>query len=74
MESKACTRRTIASGDYALVEQCSCGSIHLTIGAVTLRVSASALPSLAATVGDAARAVVLRGAFAPAAALDGVLS
>lgn len=74
MDSKACTRRTIASGDYVLVEQCSCGSVHLTIGAVTLRLAASALPSLAATLGDAARSVVLRGAFAPTSTMDGVLS
>jgi hypothetical protein len=74
MDRKACTRRTIAAGDYALVEQCSCGSVHLTIGAVTLRLADSALPSLAATLNEAARAVVLRGAFAVSAPLDGVLS
>lgn len=74
MDSKACTRRTIACGDYVLVEQCSCGSVHVTIGAVTLRLASSALPSLATTLGDAARALLLRDALHPSAALDGVLS
>lgn len=74
MDSKACTRRTIAAGDYVLVEQCSCGSAHVTIGAVTLRLASSAIPSLAATLSEAARAVVLREAFAPSLRADGVLS
>ena len=67
-------RRTIASGDFVLVEQCSCGSVHLTIGAVTLRLAASALPALATTLIDAARSVVLRGALSPAAVTDGLAS
>jgi hypothetical protein len=53
----SCTRRTLATGDYMLVEQCSCGSVHLTIGAVTLRLATSSIASLAATLDDAARAI-----------------
>lgn len=64
MKSQECTRRTLAANDYMLVEQCTCGSVHITIGAVTLRLASSAIPSLAATLGDAARALVLRDAFA----------
>lgn len=36
-----------------LVEQCSCGAVHVTIGAVTLRLAESALPSLATTMTEA---------------------
>ncbi|MGN6110987.1 MAG: hypothetical protein ACTHU0_38170 [Kofleriaceae bacterium] len=74
MDSKACARRTVAAGDYMLVEQCTCGSVHLTIGAVTLRLSSSAIPSLARTLEDAARTMVLRDAFAQRARIDEVLS
>lgn len=64
----------IAAGDYVLVEQCSCGSVHVTIGAVTLRLASSALPSLATTLNDAARVLILRDALHPSAAFDGALS
>ena len=74
MEGKPCTRRLLASGDCVLVEQCSCGSVHVTIGAVTLRLAGSALPAIASTLGDAARALVLRGALAPSAVLEGAVS
>jgi hypothetical protein len=50
-----CARRTLAAGDFALVEQCSCGAVHLTLGAVTLRLVAGVIPSLAATMEEAAR-------------------
>ncbi len=69
-----CTRRMLAAGDYMLVEQCSCGSVHLTIGAVTLRLSRTAVPSLAATLNDAARAVVFHDALALPARGDEALS
>lgn len=57
-----------------IVEQCSCGSVHVTIGAVTLRLAASALPALATALTDAARSLVLRGALSPAAVADGAVS
>jgi hypothetical protein len=74
MNDAACRRRTLAVGDYMLVEQCSCGSVHLTIGAITLRLSSAAIPALAATLGDAARALVLHEAFTPVADASEVLS
>jgi hypothetical protein len=49
----------LAVGDFALIEQCSCGSVHLTIGAVTLRLASAAIAPLAATLHEAARALVL---------------
>jgi hypothetical protein len=45
----------LAAGDFATVEQCSCGSVHVTIGAVTLRLQASAITPLAAALSEAAR-------------------
>lgn len=74
MDRAPCTRTLIASADHVVVEQCSCGSVHLTIGALTLRLPSTALLELAATLGDAARAIALRGAFAPSASLEGAVS
>jgi hypothetical protein len=54
-----CSRRVLAAGDFAIVEECSCGSVHLTIGAVTLRLAADALPAVASVLGEAARTLVL---------------
>jgi hypothetical protein len=74
MNGNACTRQTLASSDHILIEQCSCGSLHVTIGAVTLRLASSAIASLAATFGDAARAMILREAFVASARANDVLS
>lgn len=74
MNGSACTRKLLAASEHMLVEQCSCGSVHVTIGAVTLRLASSAIPALATTLGDAARALVLRDAFAPAASTNEALS
>ena len=68
MIDRECLRRPLAAGEYMIVEQCSCGAVHVTIGAVTLRLSAGALPSLASTLSDAARQLVLHDAFAHATA------
>jgi hypothetical protein len=57
--------RTVLSGKRGLgsVEQCSCGSIHVTIGAVTLRVAACALPALAELLTEGAAALAAREQF-----------
>jgi ABC-type branched-subunit amino acid transport system permease subunit len=55
----------LATGDLATIEQCTCGSIHVTIGAVTLRLSADALALLAAATTEAARTVMLDRALRP---------
>ena len=52
--TQPCARRVLASGDCTLVEQCSCGHVHLTIGAITMRLDPSVLPSLAETMQTAA--------------------
>lgn len=54
--------RTLLSGKRGLgsVEQCSCGSVHVTIGAVTLRVAACALPALAELLSEGTAALAAR--------------
>jgi len=74
MDRPGCTRQLLASSELAQIEQCSCGSVHVTIGALTLRLAASAIPSLALTLGDAARALLLHDAFVHAARPSDALS
>ena len=57
MDSFSCSRRHLASGDFSLIEQCSCGSVHVTIGAITLRLAPTALPDLASVLATAAQAL-----------------
>lgn len=64
-KTKSCTRRTLAVGDVAVVEQCLCGTVHLAIGAVRLQLPACMVASLADTVQEAARAIERDPAFAP---------
>ncbi len=54
MERDLCRRQLLARGPFALIERCSCGAVHLTVGAVTLRLAPEALVELATVVGDAA--------------------
>lgn len=70
MDVTPCLRRMLAVGDFALVERCSCGSVHLTIGAVTLRLAASAIAPLAETLVEAARTLTLDRALATPQALE----
>jgi len=59
MTTNPCVRRTLAVGDFAMVEQCTCGAVHVTIGPVTLRLSASAIAPIALTLNEAARGLAL---------------
>ena len=56
-KTKACTRRTLAVGDVAMVEQCMCGTVHVAIGAVRFQLPACMVAPLAETVQEAARAL-----------------
>jgi hypothetical protein len=56
-------RRVLASGEVAAIEQCSCGSVHVTIGAVTLRLQAAAIAPLATALGEAARTLTFEQAL-----------
>ena len=60
MQTHPCHREQLAAGDFAVVEICDCGSLHLTIGAVTLRLSPSCLPELASVVGLAHRELCIQ--------------
>lgn len=72
--STPCDRRTLAANRFALLEVCSCDSVHLTIGAITLRLQAEALPALAAVLSDAARELSLERVLAEHDALRRVFS
>lgn len=54
-----CTRVELAAKNgLGGVEQCACGAVHLTIGAVTLRITPGAVPLLAELLSDAALALL----------------
>lgn len=74
MERQTCNRRMLAAGDFAMIEQCTCGSVHVTIGAITLRLAASAIPSLAMTLGEAARTLTFDQALGLGGVSRGVLA
>ena len=46
-------RARLAEGPICMVEECSCGVMHLTIGPVTLRLQAEAVESMWVTLGEA---------------------
>lgn len=62
-----CERIRLAEGNLATVDQCSCGMLHLHLGAITLRVSPEALRSIFETLGEsiAAQAVLKHEALRP---------
>lgn len=55
MDQQTCHRRPLSSGDFCSVEMCDCGALHLSIGAVTLRLAPDSLPAIAEVIGDGAR-------------------
>lgn len=59
-----------SSGEFCQVRMCGCGLYYLTIGAVTLKLSAEAFQALAATVGTAAS----DGVYVDASANCGVMN
>jgi hypothetical protein len=54
-ESNPCRRELLARSETASVERCACGTVHLTIGPLTLRLPPSAVESLASTLHESAR-------------------
>jgi len=64
MHTRECQRRLLARGGFAVVELCNCGALHLSIGAVTLRLAPEALPELTQVINDAAREMALCEAMA----------
>jgi hypothetical protein len=45
-----CHRTLIAEGEVCRVEQCRCGTLHLTLGALTLRLEPAAITDVARTL------------------------
>jgi hypothetical protein len=64
MHTRECQRQTLARSGFAVVELCNCGAVHLTMGAVTLRLAPEAMPELAQVMGEAARELALQEAVA----------
>ena len=54
-------REVLARGPMCHVERCVCGTVHLTIGALTLRLDPHAIASIWGTVGEALEELGARG-------------
>ena len=75
MQIPHCFREIFAHGPTGSVEVCSCGTVQVTIGAVTVRVVPEALAELADIVGQAALEISRRSATRGVRQLEpGVLS
>ena len=57
----SCRLQVLATNPIGSVEWCSCGSVHLCVGAFTVRLDPKAFLQLAALVGDA-RLTLMRSA------------
>ena len=51
--ARRCAHRRLVCGSHFQVEQCAHGTVHLTVGDVTLRMSPSMFQALAATLQEA---------------------
>lgn len=54
MKPTPCTRNRLSTTGIGNVDACSCGMVHLNLGATTLRFTPSAFRTLAAMIGHAA--------------------
>jgi hypothetical protein len=50
-----CTHHALAAGECCRVDRCDHGTVHLTLGAMTLRLSPEQLADLAGTLAAAAQ-------------------
>jgi hypothetical protein len=55
MSDTPCTHRLLAAGECCRVHRCDHGTLHLSLGALTLRLSPEQLADLAETLAAAAR-------------------
>ena len=46
-------RRLVARGEAATIEECACGTLHVTLGALTVRLRPEIVASLWETLGEA---------------------
>jgi hypothetical protein len=51
--SEKCERRRLAARASFAVDECDCGSVHLTIGYVTIRLDPSAYSEMALAIAEA---------------------
>lgn len=63
-----CRRTRLAESSIASVDVCTCGKMHLHIGALTLRMAPSAVSELLATLGQAVARHAATGASPDAVA------
>lgn len=47
-----CATLRLAQGDIATIDMCSCGTLRLNLGAITVRLTPEALSSLVRTAGE----------------------
>jgi hypothetical protein len=55
--AEACTHHALAEGRCCRVDRCDHGTVHLTVGTLTLRLSPDQLADLAATLECAAQRI-----------------
>ncbi|HVG57488.1 MAG TPA: hypothetical protein VNA24_02980 [Hyalangium sp.] len=51
--SARCTRKLLAATPICTVEECECGTVHLSVGALTLRLEREALRDLQGALASA---------------------
>lgn len=54
-QNDPCTHHALAAGQHCRVDRCDHGTVHITLGAMTLRLSPEQLADLAATLEVAAQ-------------------
>ncbi len=65
MDSCRPQRALLADGPFCKVECCECGTIHVSLGPVTLRLRAEVVESIWVTLGEALTRVGVRSRRAP---------
>ena len=60
------TRRVLVHGAFCIVEECTCGILHVSLGAFTFRVPADVLASVWSSLGEALAVLAFDGRTAAA--------
>ncbi len=66
-------RSLVAHGPASQVEECTCGILHVTIGALTVRLQVEVVASLAETLTEAVRRIEARSPEIASRCLPGEL-
>ena len=67
LNSARCTRKLLAASPICTVEECDCGTVHLSVGALTLRLEPDALRELQGVLATAQANMRDSSAHRPAA-------